>query len=123
MVLADSNILIYATQPEHAKLRQWLLDTLPKISIISRVEILGYHKLQGVEQAALTELLDNLELVYLTPACYEIAIQLRQRQKLTLGDALIAATCLEQGCTLATANIGDFGWVEELKAFNPLVAD
>lgn len=43
MVLADSNILIYATQPEHAKLRQWLLDTLPKASIISRVEILGYH--------------------------------------------------------------------------------
>jgi len=21
---------------------------------------------------------------------------------------------------LATANIGDFGWIEELKAFNPL---
>jgi len=120
MVLADSNILIYATQPEHAKLRQWLLDTLPKVSIISRVEILGYHKLQEVEQAALTELLDNLELVYLTPACYEIAIQLRQRQKLTLGDALIAATCLEQDYTLATANIGDFSWIEELKAFNPL---
>lgn len=87
MVLADSNILIYATQPEHTKLRQWLLDTLPKVSIISRVEILGYHKLQEIEQSALTELLDNLELVYLTPACYEIAIQLRQRQKLTLGDA------------------------------------
>lgn len=48
MVLADSNILIYATQPEHAKLRQWLLDTLPKISIISRVEILGYHKLPSL---------------------------------------------------------------------------
>ena len=67
MVLADSNILIYATQPEHAKLRQW--------------------------------------------------------QKLTLGDTLIAATCLEQGCTLATANIEDFSWIEELKAFNPLATD
>jgi predicted nucleic acid-binding protein len=121
MVLADSNILIYATQPEHTQLRQWLLDTLPKVSVISRVEILGYHKLQETEQAALTELLDILELVYLTPACYEIAIQLRQRQKLTLGDALIAATCLEQNYALATANIGDFGWIEELKAFNPLV--
>ncbi|MEN6586205.1 MAG: type II toxin-antitoxin system VapC family toxin [Sulfuricella sp.] len=120
MVLADSNILIYATQPERTQLRQWLLDTLPKVSIISRVEILGYHKLQETEQAALTELLDNLELVYLSPACYEIAIQLRQRQKLTLGDALIAATCLEQNYALATANIGDFGWIEKLKAFNPL---
>ncbi|MDP2829437.1 MAG: type II toxin-antitoxin system VapC family toxin [Sulfuricellaceae bacterium] len=122
MVLADSNILIYATQPEYSKLRQWLLDTLPKVSIISRVEILGYHKQQEAEQAALTELLDNLELVYLTPACYEIAIQLRQRQKLTLGDALIAATCLEQGYTLATANTSDFAWIDELTAFNPLEA-
>ncbi len=123
MVLADSNILIYATQPEHPKLRQWLLDTLPKVSVISRVEILGYHKLQETEQIALAELLDNLELVYLTPACYEIAIQLRQRQKLTLGDALIAATCLEQRYTLATANIGDFCWIQELKAFNPLTSE
>lgn len=84
------------------------------------MEILGYHKFQEAEQASLTELLDNLELVYLTPACYEIAIQLRQRQKLTLGDALIAATCLEQDYNLATANIKDFGWIEELKTFNPL---
>ena len=122
MVLADSNILIYATRPEHAPLRQWLLDTLPKVSIVSRVEILGYHLLQDAEQAALTDLLDDLELVYLTPACYEIAIDLRRRQKLALGDALIAATCLEQGCRLATANVADFKWIQELKVFNPLAA-
>jgi hypothetical protein len=64
-MLVDSNILIYATKPEHAKLRQ--------------------------------------------------------QRKLTLGDALIAATCLERGYTLATCNIGDFAWIEELKVFNPLV--
>lgn len=34
--------------------------------------------------------------------------------------ALIAATCLEQGYRLATANVADFDWIEELKAFNPL---
>ena len=79
MVLADSNILIYATQPEYAKLRRWLPDTLPRISVISRVEIPGYFKLQEPERIAITELLNNLELVYLTPACYEIAIQLRQQ--------------------------------------------
>lgn len=120
MVLADSNILIYATQPSHTKLRQWLLDNLPKVSIISRVEILGYHKLRQPERDALTDLLDSLELMYLSPASYEIAIQLRQRQKLSLGDALIAATCLEQNLTLATVNTGDFAWIEELALFNPL---
>ena len=121
-MLVDSNILIYATKPEHAKLRQWLLDILPKASVISKVEILGYHKLHSAEKVALTELLSSLELIYLTPSSYEIAIQLRQQRKLTLGDALIAATCLERGYTLVTCNTGDFTWVGELQVFNPLEA-
>ena len=121
-MLVDSNILIYATKPEHAKLRRWLIDTLPKASVISKVEILGYHKLHSAEKDALTELLSSLELIYLTPASYEIAIQLRQQRKLTLGDAFIAATCLERGYALATCNIGDFDWIDELKVFNPLEA-
>lgn len=120
MVLADSNILIYATRPEHAGLRSWLLANLPGISIISRVEVLGYHRLRDAERAALSGLIDNLKAYYLTPASYEIAIQLRQRQKMSLGDALIAATCLEHGLTLATANLDDFTWIDELRAFNPL---
>lgn len=121
-MLADSNILIYATKPEHAELRKWLIDTLPKISVISKVEILGYHKLHAAEKVALTELLSSLELIYLTPSSYEIAIQLRQQRKLTLGDALIAATCLERGYALATRNTLDFTWIDELKVVNPLEA-
>ncbi len=119
-MLADSNILIYATKPEHAALRQWLIDTLPKVSVISKVEILGYHKLHAAEKVALTKLLSCLELIYLTPSSYEIAIQLRQQQKLTLGDALIAAICLERGYALATRNTPDFTWIDELKVINPL---
>lgn len=121
-MLADSNILIYATKPEHEELRQWLIDTLPKASVISKVEILGYHKLHAAAKIALTELLSSLELIYLTPSSYEIAIQLRQQRKLTLGDALIAATCLERGYTLATRSTQDFAWIDELKVINPLEA-
>ena len=119
-MLADSNILIYATKPEHAELRQWMIETLPKVSVISKVEILGYHKLQVAEKDVLTELLNSLELIYLTPSSYEIAIQLRQQRKLTLGDALIAATCLEHGYALVTRNTFDFTWIDELKVVNLL---
>lgn len=98
-----------------------MVETLPQVSVISKVEILGYHKLQSAEKSALAELLESLELIYLTPASYEIAIQLRQQRKLTLGDALIAATSLERGLTLATCNTVDFAWISELKLFNPLV--
>ncbi|MDD5056392.1 MAG: type II toxin-antitoxin system VapC family toxin [Sideroxydans sp.] len=119
-MLVDSNILIYATKPEYGGLRQWLVDTLPKVSVISKVEILGYHKLHPAEKIALTELLGSLELIYPTNASYEIAIQLRQQHKLSLGDALIAATCLERGLSLATCNVGDFSWIDGLKILNPL---
>lgn len=119
-MLADSNILIYATKPEQLAVRQWLIETLPKVSVISKVEILGYHKLNSDEKLALTDLLSSLELIYLTPSSYEIAIQLRQQRKLTLGDALIAATCLERGYALATRNTPDFTWIDELKVVDPL---
>ncbi len=121
-MLADSNILIYATKPEYPALRKWMIDILPKISVISKVEIPGYHKLHLTEKVALKDLLNSLDLIYLTPSSYEIAIQLRQQRKLTLSDALIAATCLERGYALATCNTGDFTWIDELNVFNPLEA-
>ncbi len=108
-MLVDSNVLIYTTKPEHSKLRQWLIDALPKASVISKDEILGYHKLHSMEKTALTELLNSLELIYLTPASYEIAIQLRQQRKLTLGHALIAATCLKR----------DIRWRHAMPATSP----
>lgn len=87
------------------------------------MEILGYHKLHPSEKAALTELLGSLELIYLTPACYEIATQLRQQRKLSLGDALIAATSLELNVALATCNIDDSIWIKGLELFNPLTLE
>jgi len=59
-------------------------------------------------------------VVYLTPSSYEIAIGLRQQRRLALGDALIAATCLEHSLGLATVNTDDFRWIGELSVVNPL---
>lgn len=121
-MLVDSNILIYASHRDRADLRSWLLDTLPRVSVISRVEILGYHRLQAAEESALEELLDCLELIYPTSATFEIAIRLRQQQRLSLGDAMIAATCIEHGLKLATHNVADFLNIEGLLLIDP-VAD
>ena len=43
-----------------------------------------------------------------------LAIDLRRQRKMTLGDALIAATCLEHGLKLATRNTSDFDWIAGL---------
>lgn len=39
---------------------------------------------------------------------------------MSLGDAIIAATALENDLTLATANIKDFKHIEGLKLINPM---
>ena len=43
----DSNLLIYAVQPKYKNLREWVIDQEPSYSIISRVEVLGFSKLQA----------------------------------------------------------------------------
>jgi hypothetical protein len=48
-MLLDSNIIIYAAQPEHITLRQFVADHAPAVSVISYIEVLGYHRLSEEE--------------------------------------------------------------------------
>lgn len=121
MILIDSNLIIYAVQAEYKNLREWIITNDPVYSIISRVEVLGFARIQSIEKQVITELLNSLEIIYLNPACYEIAIALKQQRKMSLGDALIAATCIEHHKTLATRNTADFDWIENMRVINPLL--
>ncbi|MGB0561791.1 MAG: type II toxin-antitoxin system VapC family toxin [Spirulinaceae cyanobacterium] len=56
-------------------------------------------------------------------AVVEVAVQLRQQRRMTLGDALIAATALVHELTLVTRNVEDFRWVEGLTLMNPLAGN
>ncbi len=121
MILIDSNLIIYAVQAEYKNLREWIITNDPVYSIISRVEVLGFARIQSIEKQVITELLNSLEIIYLNPACYELAIALKQQRKMSLGDALIAATCIEHHKTLATRNTADFDWIENMPVINPLL--
>jgi predicted nucleic acid-binding protein len=50
----------------------------------------------------------------------EGAVELRQKYNMSLGDALIAATCLYYRETLYTANTGDFKKIKGIKITNPI---
>lgn len=119
-MLIDSNLIIYATQPQHHRLRGWLVEHASHYSAISRLETLGYRHLSAAEKQAIINVLDVLKLLMISPITLELAIALRQQRKMSLGDALIAATCLEHQLPLATANEKDFDWVEGLEMVNPL---
>ncbi|NLQ05598.1 type II toxin-antitoxin system VapC family toxin [Cylindrospermopsis raciborskii] len=119
-MLIDSILIIYATQPPYTQLRSWLVNYATHYSAISRLETLGYHRLGDAEKQAIMAILDNLDVLMINKVTLEIAVALRQQQKMSVGDSLIAATCLDSDLPLATANIKDFDWIEGLLIHNPL---
>lgn len=50
-MLIDSNIIIYASQPEHMELRRFIAEQAPAVSAVSFVEVLGYQKLDAADRA------------------------------------------------------------------------
>ncbi|WP_263809710.1 hypothetical protein [Salinibacter sp.] len=54
-MLLDSNLIIYAARPEHGALRDFIAREVPYVSVISKVETLGYHELTGQEKQFLEE--------------------------------------------------------------------
>lgn len=44
-MLTDSNILIYSVRPEYPFIREYLRDEVSSVSAISRVEVLGFHRI------------------------------------------------------------------------------
>jgi toxin FitB len=119
-MLIDSNIIIYAAQPQHTVLRQWIAQHVPVVSAISYVEVLGYHKLTVAEKQALELFFSLATILPLNQPVLEEAVHLRQQQKISIGDALVAATCLVHRLTLVTHNTKDFTWIAGLTVFDPL---
>ena len=120
MILVDSNIIIYVTSGQYPELTSWFLDNAPSASAVSMVEVLGYHNLKSAEKAELERFFSRLNVIYPTAEEFDRAIELRQRHAMSLGDALIAATALYHGLTLATHNKKDFEWIKSLEVVDPM---
>ena len=119
-MLLDSNIIIYAAQPEHVALRQFIEMHAPAVSVISQIEVLGYHKLTEEDRQFLEQFFRTAERLLLSESVVQWAIKLRQRRKMSLGDSIVAGTAIVYERTLVTRNTDDFRWIEEIKLLNPL---
>jgi predicted nucleic acid-binding protein len=107
-MLLDSNIIIYAAQPQHAELRRFIAENDVVISAVSYVEVLGFHKLTEADRLTLTDFFAASDILPITQSVLDNAVQLRQMRKMSLGDALVAATALVYNRTLVTRNVKDF---------------
>lgn len=118
MITLDSNIIILIA---NGKLRQPNFSSRKlACSVISKVETLGFHNITMQEAIEIGLMFDNMVVLPLNETTASLAIKLRQQKRMSLGDAIIAATALEYDCELWTANDKDFEHIEGLRLHNPL---
>jgi toxin FitB len=121
--LIDTNILIYylagALEPEEKPIIDKILQESFNISIITRIELLGWkgHSPEGLIKAQ--HLLDCARCISLTDTVAEKTIEIRKEASITLPDAVIAASALSLDAVLVTRHVKDFTNVDGLRFYNP----
>ena len=120
--LVDSNVLIDYVAERFKKDQLKALDIIfveaIRISVITKIEILGYNGEQD-EEAKMIQFLGYSDIIALTDEVVVKTIQIKKSIKIKTPDAIIAATALVNDYTLITNNIADFKRIKELKAINP----
>lgn len=120
MILIDSNIVIYGVQQGFQYLRDYLAGHSIAVSKITLLEVLGYHALEEGEKDKLLQILLKCHQITIDDPVIHKAIELRQQKKMSVGDAIIAATALHHQLLLVTANDKDFNWISDLQFHNPV---
>ena len=121
-MIIDSNLIIYSVRPDYPGLRRVVSGDATSVSAITVVEVLGYHKLSQLVRSQLEKFFSAADVIPITDAIVASAVSLRQSRKMSLGDALIAATALVARRTLLTHNVKDFAWIPGLVVIDPLAA-
>ena len=110
--LIDTNVAIYyfglALSNESEKFLDQILGKKYYISVINRIELLGFKSLNGNESDALSSFISNSIIIDLEEDIILETIQIRKKYNIKLPDAIIAATCLVNNYSLITNNIKDF---------------
>lgn len=121
MILLDSNMLIYSCQLEFNYLKPLVLKKANCVSLISKLEVLGFPRLQPLEKQYFENVFKILTLLPINEKIINHAIELRQQFKMKSNDSIIASTALLYNLTLYTRNIDDFKNIIGLKIINPIM--
>jgi predicted nucleic acid-binding protein len=119
-MLLDSNILIYSILPQHQSLRDFIAQNASAASAISYLEVVGFHKITEAQRVQFQQMFASISVLDVDRPVIDRAVSLRQQRKMSIGDAIIAATALLQDKTLVTRNVFDFNWINGLRLLNPL---
>lgn len=121
MALLDSNIIIYSSQPEFAFLQDIIRSGEHSVSMITKIECLGFHNLSKADKKYLSFVFDLY--VNIIPIDEDIALKAvfyKQIRKMGLADGIIGATAQHYNLELITRNTEDFIHIPDLNITNPI---
>jgi toxin FitB len=121
--LIDSNILIYfitasASDEVLITIKKILLSSF-FISIITKIEVLGWNKHTEESYRMTDDLLKYGTIIPVDEAVAAHAIYIRRKTNIKLPDAVIAATAISLSSTLVTRNSKDFNSITGIEIINP----
>jgi len=120
--LLDSNVVIgfldNRLPQKGMKLVSEVVDNIPNISIISKIEVLRYNTTKSAMQI-LEDFMGYSNICELDKNTVIETIKLCRLSKIKLPDAIIAATCLVNKYVLITRNIKNFDHIIDLTIINP----
>jgi predicted nucleic acid-binding protein len=99
-----------------------IANVSPVVSVISVVEVLGYHKLSDDDRLHFEKFFAAAQLLPVSDPVVARAVTIRQARKVSLGDSLIAATALVFGHELHTHNVKDYVGIPGLAVTDPIAA-
>lgn len=110
--LVDTNFLIFVSQEN--EIVSAFLDYNIGVSYISEMELLGVFSISKIQKDAMQKILDQCYILDSTTEIKKTAISLKQKYKIKLPDAIIAATAIHYNLPFVTAD-ADFKTIKELK--------
>jgi predicted nucleic acid-binding protein len=117
-VIIDTNILIYLSK--YILSPQDIITQNSAISIITKIESLGFGFKNPEEHNLLSAICNELKIIPLSDNIAEETIRLRTKYKIKLPDAIIYVTSVVEGLPLLTNNTADFKLLDgKVKLINP----
>lgn len=121
-VIFDTNIVIYLSKKLLASEEVFAENMTYSISIISKMELLGYAFKNTLEEKYINELINSLNIIPLNDAVVNTTIAIRKVNRIKLPDAIIYATAQVMNGKLLTNNIADFEKMDgNVELFNPII--
>jgi predicted nucleic acid-binding protein len=120
-LIASNAVIDYLSGKLHVEgmnFMNQIINEIPAISVITKIEVLGYKTTNEATELLESFVNDSL-VIGLLDEIIDISIEIRKKYKIKIPDAIIAATSIAYNSILITRNLKDFQIIEGVECINP----